>query len=539
MSKEQEIRLERRPEARSFTVERLLLAVRDGKIRIPEFQRPLRWKSSDVLDFFDSIHRGFPVGTLLLSRAPAPLKRLHFGAYSVEAKETTDALYVVDGQQRITALAAAILHPDLIPRDGIFAVWFDLENERFVRLTKSHAPPTWIPLNIAGNRKATSRWVTEWSLRSERSDLVDRVFGLNTNLESYEIPSYIVEQASEKALRTIFKRTNTSGVELKESEVFEALYGTSRVRPITSAIRRLHEQTKFGELDSEWFLRCLKAVEDIDPSRTFHDEGDGAGMEAAVEKTENALRQVLVFLIEDAGIPHIQLLPYRLPLIVLSRFFALHPQVDSRARRLLVRWVWRGALSGAHTNSNNVTIHDLQSRIDDDTYASIERLLKDTPKERRLIPYSRDVKWNGRAASTKLNVLALLHKFPRDRESEEPLTPGRMGELLDEHRELKKIVVELGPTNLPTLANRVLLARKDSVHALENATEVVLRSHLIDEKAVRDLRRGDIQAFVKKRAKLIDEWAGQFFAMQAGIGESDRPALAELARRVENMALSA
>lgn len=37
MSKEQEVRLERRPEARSFTVERLLLAVRDGKIRIPEF----------------------------------------------------------------------------------------------------------------------------------------------------------------------------------------------------------------------------------------------------------------------------------------------------------------------------------------------------------------------------------------------------------------------------------------------------------------------------------------------------------------------
>lgn len=539
MSQEQEIRLERRPEARSFTVERLLFAVRDGKIRIPEFQRPLRWKSADVLDFFDSIHRGFPVGTLLLSRAPAPSRMLHFGAYVVEAKETTDALYVVDGQQRVTALAAAILHPDAIPRDGIFAVWFDLENERFVRLTRSNPPPTWIPLNIAGNRKATSKWVTEWPLRSERSDLVDRVFGLNTNLESYEIPSYIVEQASEKALRTIFKRTNTSGVELKESEVFEALYGTSHVRPITGAIRRLQEQTKFGGLDSEWFLRCLKAVEDIDPGRTFHDEGDGDGMDAAVEKTENALRHVLMFLSEDAGIPHIQLLPYRLPLIVLSRFFALHPQVDSRARRLLVRWVWRGALSGMHTNSNNATIHDLQSRIDKDVYGSIERLLKDTPKEGIVIPYARNIKWNGRAALTKLHVLALLHKFPRDPESEEQLTPVRMGELLEEHGEMKKIVVEVGPTNPPTLANRVLLARKNAIDALGHATDSILHSHLIDEKAARDLRRHDFEAFAKKRAKRIDEWAQQFFAVQAGIGESDRPALAELTRRVESLARSA
>lgn len=172
-------------------------------------------------------------------------------------------------------------------------------------------------------------------------------------------------------------------------------------------------------------------------------------------------------------------------------------------------------------------------------YASIERLLKDTPKEGISIPHSRQVKWNGRAALTKLNVLALLHRFPQDPESGEPFTLMHMGELLEEHRELKKVVLEVGPTNIPTLANRVLLARKESLAALENATDSVLRSHLIDEKTARDLRRQDFEAFAKKRAKRIDEWAQQFFVIQAGIGENDRPALAELTRRVENLALSA
>lgn len=537
MSKESEIRLERRPEARSFTVERLLLAVRDGKVRIPEFQRPLRWKSSDVLAFFDSIHRGFPVGTLLLSKAPAPEATLHFGSYVVHAKETTDALLVVDGQQRIMALAAAILHPEPIPRGDIFAVWYDLENQCFIRLSRSNPLPTWIPLNVAGNRKATSKWVANWSLRAERQDLVDRVFELNTNLESFEVPSYIVDQASDKALRTIFKRTNTSGVELKESEVFEALYGTKRIQPIKSALVRLQEQTKFGELDSEWFLRCLKSVENIDPNRTFQEE-NMEGMDAAIEKTEVALRRTLTFLMEDAGIPHVQLLPYRLPLVVLARFFSLHPEIEPRARRLLVRWVWRGALSGAHTNSNNAVMHRLQAHIDEHPYSSIERLLKDTPKTTKRLS-SRDVKPHGGAAVTKLYVLALLHKLPQDPETSEPLTLMKMGELLEEQGELKKILLEVGSAKLSPLSNRVLLARKEALQAMPHASESVLLSHLIDDSAVRDLRRGDFDSFAKKRAKRMDEWAQQFFAIQAGEGENDRPALAEVTRRVDKLALSA
>src|ERR1700678_2535090 len=45
LSRMERLRLERRPEARAFSVETLLQQVRDGKIRIPDFQRPLRWRA--------------------------------------------------------------------------------------------------------------------------------------------------------------------------------------------------------------------------------------------------------------------------------------------------------------------------------------------------------------------------------------------------------------------------------------------------------------------------------------------------------------
>lgn len=95
VSNEKTIRLERRPEARPFTVERLLLDVRDGKIRVPEFQRPLRWRSSHVLAFFDSIYRGFPVGTLLFSKGGAGAATLQLGP----VREVAPGRWDVRGQR--------------------------------------------------------------------------------------------------------------------------------------------------------------------------------------------------------------------------------------------------------------------------------------------------------------------------------------------------------------------------------------------------------------------------------------------------------
>jgi hypothetical protein len=87
----EKLRLERRPEARAFSVEALLQHVRDGKIRIPDFQRPLRWRANDVLDLLDSIYRGFPVGDLLLFKRAAEAGVVHVGPVHVHAPAVPDA----------------------------------------------------------------------------------------------------------------------------------------------------------------------------------------------------------------------------------------------------------------------------------------------------------------------------------------------------------------------------------------------------------------------------------------------------------------
>ena len=49
-----------------ITVEELLKLANDGRLRVPSFQRALRWDADDKWKLLDSMERGYPIGTLLL-----------------------------------------------------------------------------------------------------------------------------------------------------------------------------------------------------------------------------------------------------------------------------------------------------------------------------------------------------------------------------------------------------------------------------------------------------------------------------------------
>jgi uncharacterized protein with ParB-like and HNH nuclease domain len=82
-------------------IETVLSWVKSGEIEIPEIQRPFVWDSSKVRDLMDSLYQGFPIGYVIAWRNPNI--RLKDGSIS-EGKKI-----LIDGQQRVTALTAAIL----------------------------------------------------------------------------------------------------------------------------------------------------------------------------------------------------------------------------------------------------------------------------------------------------------------------------------------------------------------------------------------------------------------------------------------------
>lgn len=84
----------------STSVENIIGWIKSGEVAIPEIQRPFVWDASKVRDLMDSLYKGFPIGYIIVWKNLDV--KLKDGSFSTEKK------ILIDGQQRITAMQAAI-----------------------------------------------------------------------------------------------------------------------------------------------------------------------------------------------------------------------------------------------------------------------------------------------------------------------------------------------------------------------------------------------------------------------------------------------
>ena len=82
------------------TIDNILSWIRQKSIAIPDIQRPFVWSKSDVRDLIDSLYKGYPVGYIITwHNIDASLK---------DGGSSQNKVIMIDGQQRITALRAAL-----------------------------------------------------------------------------------------------------------------------------------------------------------------------------------------------------------------------------------------------------------------------------------------------------------------------------------------------------------------------------------------------------------------------------------------------
>lgn len=89
-----------------YAVNNILNLVEANQIAIPEMQRPFVWKGEEVKDLIDSLYEGYPIGYLIIwQNTQARLRDF--------AKAGTRKI-LIDGQQRVTALMAALLGKEIL-----------------------------------------------------------------------------------------------------------------------------------------------------------------------------------------------------------------------------------------------------------------------------------------------------------------------------------------------------------------------------------------------------------------------------------------
>ncbi|QRN97301.1 DUF262 domain-containing protein [Archangium violaceum] len=543
--------LSRRPQATAFSIEDLLDRVRRGEVRVPEFQRRLRWKANDVRDLLDSVYRGYPIGTLLFWKREAPATVLHFGPVKIDAPQTAQALWAVDGQQRITALTGVLLHPPLegdAAHDD-FALYFDLEQEEFVRLARRATPPPyWLPMNRVLDSEQLLDWLDRYPGRADNPHHTRAAMKLGKAIREYQAPAYIVETDDQEVLRVIFGRLNSAGKPLTRAEVFNALHGT-RNEEQPSDLQALSENLRelgFGTIEEEWLLKSVLAVRGLDINKDFKQQFQGEGsMPETLRQTEQALRAAIVFLKRDAGIPHVLLLPHKLLLVPLARFFHLHPQPSPRSRELLSRWFWRVIANLFFKTLRLTSIrNDLQS-IGPDEEKTLQELLTflHPPGMYRADLHIRLDTFKLTTFRTKVEANALLSFQPRDL---------RSGQLLDVPALLEREGAAALPHILPsarilsktsspdwsitfysqdTLANRLIhppVADPPLYSLLRSALSMapeVLQSHAVPPGAIDALHHKDFTSFVELRGDLLTDHIRRFLDSRARWEAADHGSL--------------
>lgn len=513
-----------RPEAEAPAVSELVKRARDGDIRIPRFQRAFRWGGQDVSSLFDSIWRGFPIGSLLLWQRPGPAEQVSFGSLTIDAGERPDALWVVDGQQRLTTLVATLT--EHIDTASPFELYFDLEGEVFVRRgTRRTVPIHWLPLNVVLD---TNRLIDRLlHLREEglKPDAVDRARELASVIGDYHVPLSIVRDADEKVLREIFHRTNSAGHRITAAEVFRALHAARDLGDpgdFHTLVDRVGSRG-FGAPTEDVVVRCVLAVRGGDVYRSFEGEfGPEEDPAESFRRTSAALERVFVFLRQDASIPHLRALPYVGVLPILTRFFALHPDPHPRTRNLLRRWIWRGSMAwGRDVGALRRAVQD----VTDDEQQSIAHLLQGLDPGKPLEVDLEAVQLN--KAATKMNIALLTSLAPLDLCDASPID---VGDLLETAG--SEALLEIVTPAIPRLAGRLLHPAFDETELgmlLRQASPQVRTSHAVPDEAIDALFADEPERFAMLRGEHLKKRLGEERERLAEPEADDRPPLSALA----------
>lgn len=201
------------------SIQTILTWIDSDEIAIPEIQRPFVWNSTKVRDLIDSLYRGYPVGYLITWQTPDV--RLKDGSKSKGKR------ILIDGQQRVTALFAALLGQKVVNKDYSqkrITIAFHPGEQRFeVSNAAIRKSQEWIP-DIAvvfdPNIKLLKfvEKYCEINHDLDKDDLFNRLETLKAILHN---SLGLIELNSDLGVETvteIFVRINSQGVALNSSD---------------------------------------------------------------------------------------------------------------------------------------------------------------------------------------------------------------------------------------------------------------------------------------------------------------------------------
>src|ERR1017187_5488066 len=542
----------------------LLKWVRQGRVRVPNFQRDFTWDRGRMLGLFDSIRKQYPIGTLLFWESSKQRPMLpNLGPLALPDFEG-GKLLILDGQQRMTTLAGVLLYDELGRSKGDerdpkrWAMWYDAASDSFCYFDNDRQPQSAVRVSELMGTKglygAAQRIMKDDSVDMWlRESWVTQIETVSAALGAYRLPLVIFATESLRLAVESFTRLNRAGQSMGADEMFSALTyeaddSTEKFRLAKNIDAILGEiaRTGFGEVDRVVVLRVVLLAADLDPFRTEWDQlakstqqESAAKLPHAIAEARHGLLGAIKFL-RDEGIRNSRYLPYSMQLVGLAAFFGQRRNPPSEGQeQLLRRWLWVTAFTegfgGLNPSRILLQLKSLRGEIPNtDNPVAVQGIDLDD------FAHPFPERYDQRSARVR-SLLCVMLRRPTRRPNGEEISPEKMAEE----------VLERGPDALARVcsrvdsrgkaqlgsspANRVFDVDKERppkkwLLGLDPAVRSqVLTSHYISEEAWQALVRNDHRGFIEERIRSLMALERTFME-QKGVRppKSDQPALSAI-----------
>lgn len=359
-------------------VDRLVDYINDlekGKIQIPAFQRDFVWNNQQKLDLFDSIKKGYPIGSILFWQPDFPLDEdstkfevKEIGFYKIPTPQG-DFSYVLDGYQRLSTLLGCLVHPQrttLISTDSArwdkeFAIYYDLEADEFYFFKSAKKQDTIQKVQLYKFIDGKEFYDFQKKLYAENlpseTEIIylQRFEHLSKMLQHYELPAIKIIGGSLSEAQDIFSRLNSKGAPIAADAMVSALsYNKEKRFKLDEAIDSLLNDLKqynFDKLKRDTILNCIVSSQ----GKPFFDKSSSLDLEKLAksdkfpEITKEALegvKKAVQFLFEDCFVLDSKLIPYHTQLVFIAYFFQRIANPSQEQKEQLIDWFWITSFAG-------------------------------------------------------------------------------------------------------------------------------------------------------------------------------------------------
>ncbi len=346
------------PEPKSTTFPSLMADIEKGITKIPQFQRDFVWGKEKSAALLDSIVKGYPIGTFILWKTKEELRSVrNIGGLNLpETPQGDYTEYVLDGQQRLTSLFAALKGLTIEREDrkddySEFYLDLDAADDEPIVLTELADTDHHTLIKLHDLLDGDIELLTSYAKPHQQ-----RIQEIRDRIKSYQFSSVLIREAPVDVATEIFTRLNVSGKPLSVFEIMVAKTFDSKANFDLSEkydeLQAKLETVDYGTISDSVVLQTLSIFLVKECRKKDILKLPRKKVIETWPVVANAIKYAVDHFRDAYRIPVSKLLPYPTLIVPFAYYFhkaGKKPTGDQK--KLMENFFWRAALGGRYSQS--------------------------------------------------------------------------------------------------------------------------------------------------------------------------------------------